>query len=46
MRREKEWRISNNGEIQFTYAEAERKYCISSGKFTRAIDEPDKSGPD
>jgi len=39
MSREKEWRITNNGEIQFTYAEAEAKYGISTGKFTRAIDE-------
>jgi hypothetical protein len=39
MRREKEWRITNNGEIQFTYGEAEQKYGISAGKFTRAIDD-------
>jgi hypothetical protein len=39
MSREKEWCITNNGEIQFTYAEADSKYCISAGKFTRAIDE-------
>ena len=38
-RNEREWFITNNGEIQFTYAEAETKYGIPSGKFTRAIDE-------
>lgn len=38
-RNEREWQITNNGEIQFTYAEAEVKYGISAGKFTRAIDE-------
>jgi hypothetical protein len=39
MHREREWQITNNGEIQFTYAEAETKYGIPAGKFTRAIDE-------
>jgi hypothetical protein len=39
MSREKEWRITNNGEIQFTYLEAEKKWGISVGKFTRAIDD-------
>ncbi len=39
MSREKEWRITNNGEIQFTYLEAEKKWVISVGKFTRAIDD-------
>ena len=39
MHREREWQITNNGEIQFTYAEAEGKYGIPAGKFTRAIDE-------
>ncbi len=39
MRREKEWRITNNGEIQFSYIEAEGKWGISDGKFTRVIDE-------
>lgn len=39
MQREKEWRITNNGEIQFTYLEAEKKGGISVGKFTRAIDD-------
>jgi len=37
--RDKEWHIVNNGEIQFTYVEAEEKYGLSSGKFTRAIDQ-------
>jgi len=36
--RDKEWRIANNGQIQFTYKEAEQKYGLSSGKFRRAID--------
>lgn len=39
MQREKEWRITNNGEIQFSYKEAWEKWGISSNKFTRAIDE-------
>jgi len=39
MHREKEWQITNNGEIQFTYIEAETRYGIPAGKFTRAIDE-------
>lgn len=39
MRREKEWIIANNGEIQFSYLEAEKKYGIKAGRFTRAIDE-------
>lgn len=39
MRREKEWIITNNGEIQFSYNEALEKWGISDGKFTRAIDE-------
>ena len=39
MRREKEWTITNNGEIQFTYKEAENKCGISTGKFLRAIEE-------
>lgn len=37
MSREREWRITNNSEIQFTYKEAEEKWGISSGKFLRAI---------
>jgi hypothetical protein len=32
-------RILNNGEIEFTYIEARRKYGISRGRFVRAIDE-------
>jgi len=39
MSRDREWRITNNGEIQFTYTEAEEKYDISEGKFKRAIDD-------
>ena len=39
MSREKEWRITNNGELQFTYIEAEGEYGIPGGKFTRAIDD-------
>jgi hypothetical protein len=38
-RREKEYMITNNGEIQFTYTEAETKYGISEGRFKRAIDD-------
>lgn len=37
--RDREWHIVNNGEIQFTYIEAKEKYGLSSGKFTRAIDQ-------
>lgn len=44
MRSEKEWRITNNGKIQFSYFEAKKKYGISSGKFTRAIDELTRVG--
>ncbi len=39
MSRENEWRITNNGEIQFSYVEAETQYGISCGKFRRAIDD-------
>ena len=39
MSRDREWRITNNGEIQFSYIEAETEYGISNGKFTRAIDD-------
>ena len=39
MKREKEWRITNNGEIQFSYIEAEEKHGISDGRFKRAIDD-------
>ena len=38
-RGEKEYYIANNGEIQFTYIEAEGKWGISSGKFKRAIEQ-------
>jgi hypothetical protein len=38
-KREKSWVITNNGEITFTYAEAEERYGIASQKFVRAIDE-------
>jgi hypothetical protein len=38
MRREKEWRITNNGEIQFTYDEALNNWGISEDRFKRAID--------
>ncbi|GAH34362.1 unnamed protein product [marine sediment metagenome] len=39
MSREKEWRITNNGEIQFSYREAKKEHHISNGRFTRAIDD-------
>lgn len=35
----KKWIIANNGDISFTYKEAERKFKISNRTFTRAIDE-------
>ncbi|MFC1739443.1 hypothetical protein ACFL1G_10400 [Planctomycetota bacterium] len=35
----KEWIIQNNGEITFTYKEAEQKYGISNSRFTKALDE-------
>ena len=38
-RRGKDWVITNNGEIVFTYQEAETKYGISGGAFRSAIDE-------
>lgn len=31
--------ISNNGEIEFTYLEAEKKYGISKDRFARALDQ-------
>ena len=37
--RDKAWFIVNNGQIQFTYLEAQEKWGISSGCFKRAIDE-------
>ncbi len=39
MRREKEWIITNNGQIQFSYVEAKRSWGILDGRFTRAIDD-------
>ncbi len=39
MRCKKEWQITNNGEIQFTYGEALGKWKISNNRFTKAIDE-------
>ncbi len=39
MSRDKEWHITNNGEIQFSYIEAKGEWGISGGKFTRAIDD-------
>jgi len=35
----RQWVIANNGEIEFTYPEAERKYGISGSAFRKAIDE-------
>lgn len=32
-----EWTIRNNGEIVFTYSEAEKKYGITRARFSRAI---------
>lgn len=32
------WVIKNNGEIQFTYNEAQEKWNISNGRFKRAIE--------
>lgn len=40
----KRWEITNNGEIEFRYLEAEKKYDISSGAFTKAIDELREKG--
>ena len=37
--RDKEWLISNNGELEFTYAEAQNQYGFTEGKFLRAIDD-------
>lgn len=39
MRHEKEWHLTNNGEIQFTYLEAKEKWGILGSRFTRAIDD-------
>lgn len=35
----KQWEITNNGEITFTYKEAKAKFGISYGAFRNAIDE-------
>ena len=37
--RDREYVVTNNGEIQFSYIEAKEKYGISDGRFTRAIDD-------
>ena len=34
-----QWTIANNGEIVFTYKEAEQEYGISPARFTKALDE-------
>ena len=36
---DKDWVAKNNGQIVFTYVEAEEKYGISDNAFRRAIDE-------
>lgn len=33
------WNIKNNGEIEFTYEDAHKRYGIADGTFRRAIDE-------
>ena len=38
------WEITNNGEIEFTFPEAEKEYGISSSAFTKAIDELREKG--
>jgi len=38
-KRKKEYRLANNGEIQFTYKEAKDKWGIKNKRFTKAIDE-------
>jgi hypothetical protein len=42
--RKKDWIISNNGEIFFTYAEAEEKYKIPRSTFCRSISQLVKLG--
>lgn len=37
--RRKGWVIRNNGKIEFTYKEGEKKYDISGDRFDRALDE-------
>jgi len=34
-----QWTIANNGELVFTYEEAQAKYGLSQGQFRRAIDQ-------
>ena len=36
--REKEWIVENNGEIVFTYREAQKRHGLAKMCFTRAID--------
>jgi len=43
-RGKEQWDIANNGEIVFTYKEAEGTYCMSSGAFRDAIDELREKG--
>jgi hypothetical protein len=40
----KQWNIKNNGEIVFTFLEAEKEYGILTGAFQRAIDELREKG--
>jgi hypothetical protein len=42
--RKKEWLITNNGELIFTYAEAERKFNIPRSTFCRSIGQLVKLG--
>ena len=37
--RRKRWIITNNGQIEFTYAEAEEKWGISRPRFQRALEQ-------
>ncbi len=37
--RRSSWVIINNGQIEFTYAEAKGKYGVTNPRFTRAIDQ-------
>ena len=39
-----QWRITNNGEIEFTYLEACGKFGITTGTFTNAINELREKG--
>jgi len=38
-KRSKEYYLANQGEIQFSYNEAKKKWGIEAGRFTRAIDD-------